>query len=285
MSALDPDAERDVDLARWGRALIRRWWILAAGLVIGAVIGALISLSGGTTYEATARIAPGQAFNPSGNVAVLTYLTNKTAVNELATSEATIDAAAQKLGIDPSKLRDHITTEAVTEGGASAGHAVLIDITAELRKKQLAEDAANVVARLVQQQTTSHYAKSSLKFYAERIKSFSSRLKSLQARIDTINAALKRGDLTLDERLLLTIQADQAQATQGQTIDSLSTAQQQQLLSQTVEQTQIIQDAKAAKSVTHSKRPSTLVGAVIGLIIGAIVAIVVETRAARARRA
>src|SRR5262245_18597538 len=96
-SLIDPDAEREIDLRSWGRALARRWWIVVGGLVAGAIVGALITLSHGTRYEATARIAPGQAFNPSGNVAVLTYLTNKNAVNEIATSETTIEEAAAEL--------------------------------------------------------------------------------------------------------------------------------------------------------------------------------------------
>ena len=49
-----------------------------SGVVAGIVVGGLYSLSGGSPYEATARIAPGQAFNPAGSP-VFTYLTNPTA--------------------------------------------------------------------------------------------------------------------------------------------------------------------------------------------------------------
>ena len=35
----DPGAERDVDLARWRAALGRQWWILALGIVAGAIVG------------------------------------------------------------------------------------------------------------------------------------------------------------------------------------------------------------------------------------------------------
>src|SRR6187549_626400 len=117
MTTADLDAEREVDLARWGRALVRQWWIVAAGLLGGIVLGALFSLSGGSLYEATARIAPGQAFNPSGTSPVLTYLTNANAINEIATSATTLDQAARAAWISLSQLRGHVKTKAVDQGG------------------------------------------------------------------------------------------------------------------------------------------------------------------------
>jgi uncharacterized protein involved in exopolysaccharide biosynthesis len=276
---IDPEAEREVDLRRWWRALVRRWWIVVVGLVVGAVVGGLFSLSGGSTYEATAIVAPGQAFNPSGGTAVLTYLTNQAAVNEIATSEATLQEAAALVGVPASKLHDQVSTQAVTEGGVSAARALLVDIKVRLPKRTQAEEAADAIARIVARDTTSPYVKQSLSIYAKKISNFNERLKTLQNRINLLAKASKQPGLTLNEQLLLAIQLDQAQATQGNTIDTLSTTQQQQILSQDVEQTQIVQAAKAAKTQARSKRTSVVVGALIGLIVGAIVAIVVGLRA------
>jgi len=103
-----------------------------------------------------------------------------------------------------------------------------------------------------------------------------------QARVNALTTAAKQPGLSLDQQLLLAIQLDQAQATLGQTINSLETTRQQQLLAQQVEQTQIIQNAKAEKTTARSRRNSVVVGAVIGLLIGAIVAIVAGLRARRA---
>jgi len=278
----DTEAERDIDLIALGRGVLRLWWIVVLGVVGGAIVGGLWSLSGSTQYTATARIAPGQAFSPSGSTAVLTYLSNQTAINEIATSETTLEEAALKSGVPTSKLHGHVSTAAVVEGGASAGHAVLIDITATLAKKKQAEDAANAVARIVQRETTSSYVKEALKFYGKRIDSFNQRLTTLERRIAVLDQTLKEGGLTLNERLLLTIQLDQAQATQGQTIDSLSTAQQQQLLAQTVEQTQIIQDARGKRTQARSRQTSVFVGAIIGFVVGLFAAMIVYYRSERA---
>src|SRR6185312_16224447 len=54
MTASQFDAEREVDLARWRRAVVALWWLPVAGLVIGAVAGVLYSFRGGTNYKATA---------------------------------------------------------------------------------------------------------------------------------------------------------------------------------------------------------------------------------------
>jgi len=282
MTALPPgavdDAEREVDLLALGRAILGLWWIVALGVLGGIILGLLYAVSAGSLYEASARVAPGQAFNPSGSSAVLTYLTNKTAVNEIATSEATLQETAAKTGIPISELRNHVFTEAVTEGGVSAGRAVLIDISAQNAKARKAEEAADTVARIVQRTTTSDYVRQAISIYGIRIKNFTTRLRTLQQRVELLDEALREPNLTLNERLLLAIQLDQAQATQGQTIDSLTTAQQQQILAQDVSQTQIIQEAKAAKLKARSRRTSVVFGAAIGFIVGLVAAIVVHYR-------
>ena len=45
----DLDAEAEVDLGRYGRALLERWWLLLLGLVVGAIIGYLTTLGGART--------------------------------------------------------------------------------------------------------------------------------------------------------------------------------------------------------------------------------------------
>ena len=58
----DPEAEQEVDFAHYVKLLGARWWLLAAGLVAGAVIGYLVSLGGNQVYQATATIYLGQPY-------------------------------------------------------------------------------------------------------------------------------------------------------------------------------------------------------------------------------
>src|SRR5438876_1103098 len=94
----DADAEREIDLGRWKQAAVERWWLVAAGLVAGVVVGALLSLAGGSVYQASVLIAPGQAFSPSG-APVLNYLSSPRGINDLVTSESTLKAAQRQATI------------------------------------------------------------------------------------------------------------------------------------------------------------------------------------------
>jgi uncharacterized protein involved in exopolysaccharide biosynthesis len=278
-AAMDLGVEREIDLRKWRDALISRWWLALAGLVAGVIVGALYSLSGGSAWDATALIAPGEAFNPAGNTVVQTYLTSQAAINTIATSNTTLQEVAAKAGVGVDELRGHVTVAAVNENSdiptatANTSKAILIEITVELSKSKKAEDAANVIAAIVQRTTISPYIRRSIAIIASRIAGFTQRLATLQKRIDVLNQALAEPGLSLDAKLLLTIQADQAEATYNETQDAQLTTQQLQFLSQQVEQTQIIQGAKAAQKTTaRSRRNAVLVAALIGLILGVIVA-------------
>ena len=52
--------EAEVDLGRYGHALLARWWLLLAGLVVGAVLGYLTTLGGAQVYRAQAVTYMGQ---------------------------------------------------------------------------------------------------------------------------------------------------------------------------------------------------------------------------------
>jgi hypothetical protein len=276
-AATDLGIEREIDLRKWRDALVSRWWLALAGLIAGVIVGALYGLSGGSSYDAIALIAPGQAFNPSGSSAVQTYLTSQTAINTLATSNTTLNEVAAKTGISVSQLRGHVTIAAVNENSdtatatATTGRAVLIEIDVQLSKRNQAQDAANEIAVIIQRTTTSPYVRQSIKIIANRLNGYAARLVTLKQRIDYLTKTLAEPGLSLDAKLLLAIQVDQAEATSNQTQDAQLTAQQQQILSQQIEQTQILQKATAEKTVARSRRNAVLVAALIGLILGAIV--------------
>ena len=53
-----------------------RWWLVIAGLILGAVIGYAVSLGGGQLYQATATLYLGQPYSASGNVQLQAAQTN-----------------------------------------------------------------------------------------------------------------------------------------------------------------------------------------------------------------
>jgi uncharacterized protein involved in exopolysaccharide biosynthesis len=52
----DHDAEQEVDLGRYWNAIVARWWLPVLGLLVGAVIGYLVSLGGGQVWRADSTV-------------------------------------------------------------------------------------------------------------------------------------------------------------------------------------------------------------------------------------
>jgi uncharacterized protein involved in exopolysaccharide biosynthesis len=284
----DVGVERDIDLRRWWHALLSRWWIIVAGLIVGGVLGGIYSLNSSSTYVATALIARGQAYNPAGSAPVLGYLTSPLAIQEYATSEPALRYAAAKAGMSPGQLQGHVTTSTINSTGQAQQNtnSTEIQVSVALNKPKRAEDAANALAQLIKRFTTSGYVRQSIGIYKVRLSNFAARLKTLQGRIQGDEVALKKSSgLAPLDKLVVVTDLDAAEAAYGQTLDSQTTTQQLLTLAQEVEQTQILQLAQAQKSPGKSHRDAVLVGAVIGLLIGAVLALILGLRATRGQTA
>src|SRR4051812_22321829 len=126
----DPNAEREIDLARWRRALVALWWLPVAGLVLGAIVGVLFALGGSTNYKASALISLGQPTSPGG-VLVNGYGTNPRAVAEIVSGADFQAQATDKADMRPGALRGHVSVGqvGVTTGTTTARSAPLISLT------------------------------------------------------------------------------------------------------------------------------------------------------------
>jgi len=278
----DAGAEREIDLGRWKQAIVDRWWIVAVGVVAGIVAGALFSLSGGSVWEASALVAPGQPFTPSGSP-ILSYQSSPRSIDVLVTSESALKRAAAAAHIPVSKIRGHVSTQSVSTGlGSSASRgANLIRVTAQLSRPKHAEDVANALGAIVIADTTSPYVKKSIATYQSKEKRYNAQLTSLTRVIDSYNKALSTQHLGFLPKLIMVNQLDAAIARQGTLNDKLAATDQQLTLVQNVEIAQLIERASAVKTTARSRRNSVLVGALIGLIAGLIAAVVVDLRARR----
>src|SRR3954470_9010113 len=111
------DEEREVDLARWRRAVVALWWLPVAGLVVGAILGVLYSFRGGTNYKAAALISLGQPSSPGG-VLVNGFDTTPRATPLLVSSPGEQGQAANRADMRPGALRGH---GSVAQVGAATG--------------------------------------------------------------------------------------------------------------------------------------------------------------------
>src|SRR2546427_133932 len=111
MSSFDREAEQEVDFGRYVRLLGARWWLLAAGLVVGAVIGYAISLGGSQRFKATATLYLGQPYSASGNVQLQAAQTNPSTVRQIAHAESIVDQVATMCKAKPADIRGGISTQ------------------------------------------------------------------------------------------------------------------------------------------------------------------------------
>lgn len=283
----DPGAEREVDLARWRRALATLWWLPVAGLVVGAIVGVLYSFGGGSTYKASALISLGQPVSPGGAL-VNGFGTNPRAVSQITSSAAAQEQAANRADMRPSALRGHVSVAQVGTTTASSGAraAALISLTVTGSKPTVVANAANALANIVVTQTTAPYV-------GTKIRTFNKTLQSVNAQIVAVNhllaaaTAAEKAAKNLDplQQLVIVSQEDNAETRLGNLIAQQEALQQQLAFALQVESAKVVEQAAAVKSTARSKSTSLVVGAIIGLIIGAILAIVGDGRGWRFTRA
>ena len=278
MSA-EPHAEREVDLARWRRAVVALWWLPVAGLVIGAVVGVLFSFRGGSNYKATALISLGQPVSPGGAV-IASFGTNPRAVSQITSSASAQAEVEQKAGMGSGALRGHVSVAQVgtATGSGAARAAPLISLTVTGVSPTKVAKATDTLADLVVGRTTAPYVGTKIATYESVLKTTNNQLTSITKRLAVLDRAVAQSHLSAIDQLVLVSQVDNAEQRQGNLLDQKATTQQQLAFAQEVESAKVITTAKAEKASAHSKPSSLLVGAFIGLIVGAIVAIAGEGR-------
>ena len=266
----DPEAEQEVDFARYVRLLGVRWWLLAAGLVVGAVIGYLVSLHGNQVYQATATVYLGQPLSPTGGNSVITPQTNPSAIGQAVNSQAAINAVASVCRAKAGEFQKGISTQAVatgvSKGSGAATVSPLVKVSVQSRKGKVAACAANGLAAAAVRR---------LGVYpAAKIKNLEAHIAFDNQDIKTIQAAIANPTISDTNKLILqtTLRSDQLDKT---------TNSQLLLLAKTVESPYVYTRAASNKITARSRRNTVVIGALIGLILGVIAALLWDPVAAR----
>jgi uncharacterized protein involved in exopolysaccharide biosynthesis len=263
----DLDAEAEVDLGRYSRALLMRWWLLLAGLVIGAVLGYLTTLGGTQFYRAQAVVYMGQPLG-AGQAPLQSINTNPSTARTIVTSESVVRRVAAKTGMSPARIRSGTSVTAVAGSVPRLGQTPLIQVTVKGPQQRRVARVANALANILALKLSSG-ARQKIEIYKQQVESD-------DASIKIVNEALARPDLSITEKILLQGRLQTAQADKTLTAQLLISAK-------TVEAARIITYAAAEKTSARSHRNSTAVGALIGLILGGLSALLWEP-VTRARR-
>ena len=289
-----PDLEeQEVDLSSAWQRLKLRWWLPIGGVVVGAVLGLALALSGGSVWRAETIVYLGQPFAPLGGGQIQSLATNPRTVGEIVRSESVLEDVSRATGIPVSKLRSSISTkELFATGVPRAGTNPLIEIgvKGDAGPRKIEEAADALSARVVD--NVSVYVQEKVGALEAQVAVSESQLEAVESRIQTAqqqqDTLIRDQSIPLDQRLLLsanlnaTITTADARRTALQ--DNLFDSRQLLILAENVESSRVVEPAAAVKTTARSSRTSLLVGALIGLILGLVAALAAEPIVARRRR-
>jgi uncharacterized protein involved in exopolysaccharide biosynthesis len=270
----DPEAEQEVDFARYVKLLGVRWWLLAAGLVAGAVIGYLVSLGGSQVYSASATVYLGQPYSPTGGNPVITPQTNPSSVGQVISSQSVADTVANLCHLKNAALfkkgisSQAVATNAATKAGTAAQVSPLVKVSVQSKKGKVAACAANGLAAAVVKKLGT-YPEAKIKNLEAQIAVDSQDIKGIQAAI--ANPGISDTDKLLLQTNLRTDQLDK------------TTNSQLLLLAKNVEAPKVLVGAASHQVTARSRRNTVVIGALIGLILGALAALFWDRGAALLR--
>ena len=282
--------EQEVDLSSAWLRLKVRWWLPIGGLLVGAVVGIALAVSGGSVWRAQTIVYLGQPFAPLGGGQIQSLATNPRTVGDIVRSESVLKEVSQATGIPVSQLRSSISTRELVAAGQVRGINPLVEIAVKgsgpVRVEQAADELAEHVVERVSIFVTEKTA-----LLKQQIVTSEAQLEAVNERIVSAQeqqaAILADRSLPLDQRLLVTANLNAvittADVRRAALQDDLFEARQLLNLAESVESSRVVEPAAASKTTARSSRTSLLVGALIGLLAGAIAALVADPIAARRR--
>ncbi len=283
-SGVDPNAEREVDLRSGWERITARWWLPVGGLVLGAILGVLVSVGSGDVYKAVPLVYLGQPFTPGGGGQLQSLQTNPKTVSEIIRSEAAIKAAADAAGMRPAQLRGNVTSTAVVQQGQIARNFTpLVQIEVRAPTKAKAERAADSFANTVVTAVVP-YVEQKMKLLRQQVASDEEQLAAVDRRIAAAtnqqNLAFADKTLSLAEKLLVSTNANltlnSADARRNGLLQDLNNAEQLLSLADNVELSHVVQPGVAVRTSATSRRNAAAIGGLAGLLLGAVAALIAD---------
>jgi len=279
MSAADLEGEQEVDLGRYGSALAARWWLPLAGLILGAVLGFLLSVGGKQTYSAQAVLYPGTPYSPSGGNQIQSPQTNPASIRAIVKSEATLRRVSADVGLPLGKLRSGTSANVVGGAVPKTGQVPLYSITVKGGQPVKIARAANELARIAVAGVSAGYVDTKIASLQAQATSDEQQLALIDKEVARIEATLPRvGASDRIAAAALVLAAQQRRAVVQQDLLAVRPLLAQ---AQTVERGRILTRAVASKATARSRRNSIVVAALIGLILGALAALAWDRLATR----
>jgi tyrosine-protein kinase Etk/Wzc len=278
---MSTDESTSIDVGSWFATLARNWWVIVGLIVIGIIVGAVVTMAQPKQYTATASVYIGQTTDANGN-AMAGLNSNAKAAVQLLASQVVLDAAAKRAGMDisASLLRKETTVEtpsSTVKTTTSVVNIVVISVT-DTKKARAAAAANALAAELLARLDVGTSEKiavleEQLAVGKKQAAAASARSVAAQRAI----TAIARSSMSLAEKATASapyVAVVQAAATElsDLTISNQKTAL-QLLTAKQVEQPRTLHEAGIPDSPSGpSMTMNVAIGALAGLVIGIIVA-------------
>ncbi len=267
------EAEQEVDFGRYASRIAARWWLVGLAVVVGVVLGYIVSRSGGNVFRATATIYLGQPLSPSGNAQIQSLATNPSTVSQIVRSPSVTRPIAEALGIKPGKLRQGVSTTAVSGSIAKSGQTQLVEVSVRGPWRKESAEAANRLARTVVERV-SGYVDAKIASLQGLVASQQQELDSLASRVDENESAIAAGSgLSAGERLTLVNLTGLLEQRRSQLLQDRLQTQQLLTLAEDVERASVVTQASPVEVAARSRKSSMVVGGLLGLVAGALLAL------------
>ena len=127
------DDSSSIDIAAVVSTLARNWWVIVGLVVLGAVVGGLVTMAQPKEYTATSSVYIGQTTDANGN-AMAGLNSNAKAATQLLSSQVVLNEAAKQAGdgMTSGKLRRETTVEtpsSTVKTSTSVVNIVVISVT------------------------------------------------------------------------------------------------------------------------------------------------------------
>jgi hypothetical protein len=284
VSGAVPSSDIEIDLGRWSRRILARWYIVLACVIVAVVIAQLGEGKGHQEWTARAVVNQGQPYTSTNQPIGSSLGTNTSAAGTIVKADIVVKLVAGKVDLKPGRLKAAISTQPIGSVNAKTASTPLVAVIVRGPWKTKVADAAN---RLAQQlvKYSNRYQTARLSAVQGLVTSDQRNLKILTARdgqaqtnYQTINQATgmtpveKALALNTASGLLNAIETRQAQ-TQSQYSDDFQTLAQ----IKNIEMSSILTRGTATQTTAASKRAGYAVAILLGLIVGVLLALLSYT--------
>jgi uncharacterized protein involved in exopolysaccharide biosynthesis len=287
------DPGTSIDIGGWFRTVAHNWWIVLGLLVLGAVVGGVVTLAAPKEYSATSSVYIGQTTDANGNP-MAGLNSNSKAATQLLTSQVVLEEAAQRLEdsgmqVSAGLLRKEttvVTPSSTVKTSTSVVNIVVITVTDT--DKVRAAAAANALAEVLVERISPGVSGKIVLLEAQLAQGKKAMAESQKRSAEAQKALLDvaRGDGPTAEKAAAAapyVAVVQAAATEQEALASAN--QKTELLlytAQQVEEPRILHEAGVPDSASGpSMTLNVAAGALAGLVIGVIVAFVRQRLADR----